>query len=69
MDKKLKRIIQPGYHFYFAIFLLFALSCAYVSPVMSSVGIVLCLMMYLIYRQRERLRGTEMMPLFTRCYT
>ncbi len=61
MDKKLKRIIQPGYHFYFAIFLLFALSCAYVSPVMSSVGIVLCLMMYLIYRQRERLRGTEMM--------
>lgn len=61
MDKKLKRIIQPGYHFYFAIFLLFALSCAYVSPVMSSVGIVLCLMMYLIYRQRERLRRTEMM--------
>lgn len=61
LDKKLKRIIQPGYHFYFAIFFLFALSCAYVSPVMSSVGIIISLMMYLIYRQREKRRRTEMM--------
>ena len=52
MDKKLKRMIQPGYHFYFAIFLLFALSCAYVSPALAAVGVVVCLLMYAIYWQR-----------------
>lgn len=61
MDKKLKRIIQPGYHFYFAVFLLFALSCAYVSPVMSVVGVTVCFVMYAVYRQREKRRRTEMM--------
>lgn len=61
MDKKLKRIIQPGYHFYFAIFLLFSLSCAYVSYVMAGVGIAVCLLMYVIYRQREKRRRSEMM--------
>ena len=61
MDKKLKRMIQPGYHFYFAIFLLFALSCAYVSPVMAAIGVAVCLLMYFIYRQREKSRRREMM--------
>ena len=61
MDKKLKRMIQPGYHFYFAIFLLFALSCAYVSPVMAAIGVAVCLLMYFIYRQREKSRPREMM--------
>lgn len=61
MDKKLKRMIQPGYHFYFAIFLLFALSCAYVSPVMAAIGVAVCLLMYVIYRQREKRRRREMM--------
>ncbi len=61
MDKKLKQIIQPGYHFYFAIFLVFSLSCAYVSYVMSGIGIVVCLLMYLVYRHREKRRRSEMM--------
>ncbi len=61
MDKKLKRMIQPGYHLYFAIFLLFALSCAYVSPVMAAIGVAVCLLMYFIYRQREKSRRREMM--------
>lgn len=61
MDKKLKRMIQPGYHFYFAIFLLFALSCAYASWVHAAIGIALFLMMYVIYRQREKRRRLEMM--------
>ncbi len=61
MDKKLKRIIQPGYHFYFAIFLLFSLSCAYVSFVMAGIGVALCLLMYAIYRRREKFRRTEML--------
>ena len=61
MDKKLKRMIQPGYHFYFAIFLLFALSCAYVSPALAAVGVVVCLLMYAIYWQRERLHRRETM--------
>ncbi|MDR3766024.1 MAG: DHH family phosphoesterase [Butyricicoccus sp.] len=61
MDRKLKQIIQPGYHFYFAIFLVFSLSCAYVSYVMSGIGIVVCLMMYLVYRHREKRRRSEMM--------
>lgn len=60
LDKKLKRIIQPGYHFYFAIFLLFSLSCAYVSYVMAGVGVAIFLVMYLIYRQREKRRRQEM---------
>ena len=54
-------MIQPGYHFYFAIFLLFALSCAYVSPVMAAIGVAVCLLMYFIYRQREKSRRREMM--------
>ena len=61
MDKKLKRLIQPGYHFYFAIFLLFALSCAYVSPVMAAIGVAVCACMYVVYREREKRRRREMM--------
>jgi c-di-AMP phosphodiesterase-like protein len=61
LDKKLKRLIQPGYHFYFAIFLLFALSCAYVSPVMAAIGVAVCACMYVVYREREKRRRREMM--------
>lgn len=60
MDKKLKRIIQPGYHFYFTVFLVFALSCAYVSYLLAVAGVAVCLLMYLIYRHQERRRRYEM---------
>lgn len=60
MDKKLKRVIQPGYHFYFLVFLLFALSCAHISIPFAIAGVALCGLLYLMYLQREKRRRRDM---------
>ena len=59
MDKRLKKLLQPGHQFYFIIFLLFVLACAYISIPLAVVGALLDGFLFLLYQYRERTRSEE----------
>lgn len=59
MEKRLRKILQPGHNFYFVFFLIFACICAYVSKPLAIGGVVLCGMLYFVYLGQERLRRRE----------
>lgn len=59
MEKRLRKIMQPGHNFYFVVFLIFACVCASVSKKLAIGGVVLCVAMYGIYLMQERLRRRE----------
>ena len=59
MDKRLKKLLQPSHQFYFIVFLLFALACAYVSVALAIVGIAVDASLFLLYQYRERMRRRD----------
>ena len=59
MDKRLKKLLQPGHQFYFIIFLLFVLACAYISIPLAVVGALLDGFLFLLYQYRERTRRRD----------
>lgn len=59
LDKHLKKLLQPGHHFYFAAFLLFALACAYISVPLAVAGVLVDAALFLIYQYNERVRRRE----------
>lgn len=59
VEKRLRKIMQPGHNFYFVVFLIFACVCASVSRNLAIGGVVLCVAMYGIYLMQERLRRRE----------
>ena len=59
MDKRLKKLLQPGHYFYFVVFLLFALSCAFVSIPLAVAGVAVDATLFLIYQYNERVRRRE----------
>lgn len=59
MDKRLKKLLQPSHQFYFVVFLLFSVACAYISVSLALVGILLDGGLFLLYRYRERARRRD----------
>ena len=59
MDKRLKKLLQPGHQFYFIVFLLFALACAYISVPFAVTGVALDALLFLLYQYRERTRRRD----------
>ena len=59
MDKRLKKLLQPGHQFYFIVFLLFALACAHISVPFAIAGIVVDALLFLLYQYRERTRRRD----------
>ena len=59
MDKRLKKLLQPSHQFYFIVFLLFALACAYISVAFAIVGIAVDASLFMLYRYRERMRRRD----------
>lgn len=59
MDKRLKKLLQPSHQFYFIVFLLFALACAYISVAFAIVGISVDASLFMLYRYRERMRRRD----------
>ena len=59
VEKRLRKIMQPGHNFYFVVFLIFACVCAYVSVPLAIGGIALCVLMYGVYLNQERVRRHE----------
>ena len=59
MDKRLKKLLQPGHQFYFIVFLLFALACAYISVPFAVTGVVVDALLFLLYQYRERTRRRD----------
>lgn len=59
MDKRLKKLIQPGHQFYFVVFLLFSLACAYISVPLAAAGVLVDAFLFLIYQYNERVRRRE----------
>src|SRR5699024_1593051 len=59
LDKRLKKLLQPSHQFYFIVFLLFALACAYISVAFAIVGIAVDASLFMLYRYRERMRRRD----------
>lgn len=59
MDKRLKKLLQPGHQFYFVVFLLFALACAYVSLPLAIAGASIDVLLFLLYHYKERTRRRD----------
>ncbi|WP_087065287.1 DHH family phosphoesterase [Intestinibacillus massiliensis] len=60
MDKRLLKLIQPGFGLFFAVFLLFSLACAFFSILLSAAGVALCGALFWLYRIRNRYRKRQM---------
>ena len=50
MDKRLGKLIQPGFSVFFVIFLAFALGCVTVSPLLALIGVGLDAFLFVAYR-------------------
>ncbi len=59
MDKRLKKLLQPGYQAYFWVFLLFAAACAYISLPVAVIGIALDGFLFMGYHYQERTRRRD----------
>ena len=59
VEKRLRKILQPGHNFYFVFFLIFACICGFVSKPLAIGGIALCALLYSVYLGQERLRRRE----------
>ena len=59
VEKRLRKMLQPGHNFYFVFFLIYACICAFVSRQLAVGGIALCTLLYFVYLGQERLRRRE----------
>lgn len=50
LDKRLRKLIQPGFGIFFILFLLFAIACSYYSIGLMIIGIAANLFMFTLYR-------------------
>lgn len=56
MDKRLGSLIQPGFGIFFIVFLGFVLACAFISPLVTYIGLVVVGLCFLFYTMRMRSR-------------
>lgn len=60
VDKRLLKMIRPGFGFFFAVFLLFSLACAVFYIPLAVIGVLLCASLYWLYRLRSHERKRQM---------
>ena len=61
MEKRLSRILEPGFGMYFVVFLLFACVSAFFSLALALFEMLVCAVLYIYYVITMRRRNREML--------